>query len=179
MPGAASYLVSFNTGADGTGEYTAETKEPYILFQEMGTADTYYVWIQAKRGSEVSPILPNPLVIEGERMSSAGIVLHGIPAGEKPEPDTPSAADDCQPFDIKALAAERAAWESQKLTHYRFTRTLNSYQPEPEYSITVIPGREPLMVPSDEHFQGAMNPAVGRYPELASIDAIYAYLLEY
>jgi hypothetical protein len=33
------------------------------------------------------------------------------------------APDDRRPFDINALEAERAAWESEKMTHYRLART--------------------------------------------------------
>lgn len=177
-PGADGYVVSIKIGDSGGGD-TYTVTEPRILFAgtigALDPAEAYYITVRTKRGTAVSAPPQGPIVIKGETMSVAGIVIYGIPVNEKPNNSAMSEGGD--PFDRAVFEAERAAWEAQGLTRYRFTRKFDSNPPHPELTFEVAPGREPELIQpaGDEQWQWLPSEAEGFG---RTIDEVYAIILE-
>jgi hypothetical protein len=176
-PGVDGYLVSINIG-DNDDEYTYTVAEPRIIFDEtigaFDPAKTYYITVQTERSTAISTP-PYLVIIEGGTMSFVGVMTSGIPVNEKPNnPTTPK--DDEPLFDITVFEAERAAWEAQRLTHYRFTRRLQRMRPLPDLTFKVTPGREPELIQpiGDEQWLPSEAETFGR-----TIDEVYADILEH
>ena len=173
-PVATGYVVIYSTRDMGNIN-TVEITEPYIIFNDLDPEETYYITILTKSGTMVGTLRPNPIALKGGNMSSAGIVIYGIPVNEEPEPDTSSTLAGGQPFDITLFKTERAAWESQRITHYRFTRTFDTNPPYPDLTIEVAPDREPEIVPSISSDQWMAEEADGFGK---TIDELYTIILE-
>jgi hypothetical protein len=175
-PEAEAYVVSIRNGVSG-GMEIYEVKEPFVVFTKgsLDPAETYYITVQTKTGTALSAPPQDPVVIKGETVSVADIVVAKIPVNGKP--DTLAAPEGGQPFDMAVFDAERAMWEAQNLTHYRFTRRFKSNPPHPDLTFEVAPDMEPELIQpaEDEEWQWLPSEAedFGR-----TIDEVYAIILE-
>ena len=97
VPEATGYIVWYGTSADY--QYSAETTEAILVVPGIDRRQTWYATVQAKKDDKTSALLW-PITIEGTE-EYAQLEL----------------------FDPAVLAAQKAAWEAQDITAYRYSAT--------------------------------------------------------